>query len=331
MTTNNPADHCAGQPSEQGPAPTRAPIRTVVFDLGQVVLRWVPERPYARVLPGHQIPEFMAEISFSEWNRGLDAGRSIEAMEAELVAQLPHRREAIEAYRTHFDASVTGMVEGTGAILAELAAAGVRLLALTNWSADLFRPTRRRFDLLQRFEGIVVSGEEKITKPDPALFRIVFDRYQVDPTTAAFVDDSAANCATATNLGMAAIPFVDADSTRERLVELGVLGPRTPITEPVFHVAKRKHWAALQADGHYPWSSRCVTYEQEGFVHLSYADQVAGVVRRFYAADRPQDLVVLELDPSRAGAPIIVEHGFPHLFGPVLATAVVATRDLETS
>ncbi len=303
-------------------------LRTVVFDLGQVVLRWVPERPYAQVLPNHQVSEFMAEIAFSEWNRGLDAGRSIEVMEAELVARLPHRREAIEAYRTHFDASITGMVPGTGALLAELAAADVRLLALTNWSADLFRPTRRRFGLLQRFEGIVVSGEEKITKPDPALFRIVFDRYDVDPGTAAFVDDSAANCATATELGMAAVPFQDADTTRTQLVELGLLGPPTVITAPVFHVAKRKHWAALQADGHYPWSSRCVTYEAEGFVHLSFADQVDGVVARFYANDRPEDLVVLELDPARVGAPIVVEQGFPHLFGPLLATAVVGTRDV---
>jgi 2-haloacid dehalogenase len=293
---------------------------TVVFDLGGVVLRWEPKRAYQQVMPADQVDDFMTEISFDEWNRYRDAGHSWEKGEAELIATLPHRQEAIEAYRRYFDHTIPGMVPGTGAIMAELQRAGIRLVGLTNWSADLFRPTYRRFGLLHRFAGIVVSGEEGIIKPDPQLFEILFDRYQVDPAHTVFIDDSAANCATAERLGMGAIRFADADRTRQQLVDRDLLGERRQPDGPIFHLARRHDWEHAQQSGEYCWSTRRISYEAQGFVHCSFADQVPSVRGQFYADCADDDLVVLRLDPDRLSVPVVVEDlgtgvAYPHLYG----------------
>ena len=98
------------------------------------------------------------------------------------------------------------------------------LLGLTNWSDETFPVAERRFGILRRFAAIVVSGTERLAKPDPRLYRLLLDRYQVDAASAVFVDDNAANCAAARELGLTAIQFVDADDLRARLVEAGMLG-----------------------------------------------------------------------------------------------------------
>ena len=293
----------------------------VIFDLGGVVLRWEPHRAYEQVMPADEVGEFMDEICFSEWNLRHDAGHDWDEGEAELISRMPHRREAIEAYRRYFDLTITGMVPGTAAIMTELQQAGIRLLALTNWSADLFRPTRRRFGLLNRFAGIVVSGEEGMAKPDPKLFKIVFERYDVDPGSAIFIDDNPRNCDTAAGLGVEVIRFADAEAARQRLVELGLLAGRPTVAGPIFHIAKRKQWGAAKEHGNYCWSTRRVTFEAEGFVHCCFADQVLAVRQRGYSDLADDDLVLLQLDPAAVSAPVIVEEDpatgerYPHLYG----------------
>ena len=294
-------------------------LNTVVFDLGGVVLSWEPERAYQQVMPAEQVGEFMDEIRFNEWNHRQDAGQDWDQAEAELISRLPHRRDEIQAYRRYFDHTISGMVPGTGALMAELQAAGIRLLALTNWSADLFRPTKRRFGLLNRFEGIVVSGEECIAKPDPELFQVVFDRYEVDPVQSVFIDDNDHNCDTASTLGMQAIRFTDADSARARLVELGLLGERETVAGPIFHLAKKAKWDKAKESGHYCWSSRRLSYESEGFVHCCVAEQIPTIRQKYYEDLADDDLVVLRLD-SAIAVPVILEDDgtgtrYPHLYG----------------
>ena len=306
----------------------------VIFDLGGVVLRWEPHRAYEQVMPADQVDGFMNEICFNEWNLRHDAGHDWDDGEAELISRLPHRREAIEAYRRYFDLTITGMVPGTGAIMAELQQAGVRIVALTNWSADLFHPTRRRFGLLNRFSGIVVSGEEGIAKPDPKLFKIVFDRYDVRPESAIFIDDNAHNCDTADDLGLEVIRFTGADAARQRLVDLGLLGARAVVPGPIYHLARRKHWEAAKGNDHYIWSTRRVTLEAEGFVHCCRADQVSAIRQRSYQDLADDDLVLLQLDPASLSAPVIVEtdpagQRFPHLYGELKPSEV--TAELEVS
>jgi 2-haloacid dehalogenase len=117
-------------------------------------------------------------------------------------------------------------------VLAELRAAGVPLYALTNWSAETFAITRGRFEFLEWFDGLMVSGEERITKPDPAIFQLLLDRFGLDPAATVFVDDSEANVAAARRLGIDAIRFTGHDELRRELVARRLLPRSAPGAGP---------------------------------------------------------------------------------------------------
>src|SRR4029077_16944661 len=113
--------------------------------------------------------------------------------------------------RTYFHHALTGMVPGTSAVIAELQRAGVGLTALTNWSGETFPLAHQRFGILGRFADIVVSGDERLLKPDPAIFALACERAGIEPEQAVFVDDSAANVAAATAFGLSGVQFSDAE------------------------------------------------------------------------------------------------------------------------
>ena len=304
--------------------------RAVIFDLGGVVLSWDPRKAYERVLPAEEIATFLERVDFAGWNRLNDGGRPFEEAEQDLLARFPDDREAILGYRTHFDATLTGMVPGTSGILAELGQAGVRLIALTNWSAETFPVATERFGILRRFEAIVVSGAEGLLKPEPALYELALDRHGLSAESTVFVDDSPANVDAAATLGMAALNFTDAERLRADLVGLGLLSEPQPMPEPVFHVTERSAWAEAETTGRYPWSSRGLSYVREGFVHCSFADQVPRIGMNHYADLDPSELIVLEMDRDRL--PILVEdlgHGpNPHCFAELTPADVLQTHDL---
>jgi 2-haloacid dehalogenase len=302
--------------------------RSVLFDLGGVFVGWDPARAFAEVIDAGLVEEFMTRIDFPAWNRGSDAGRPYLASEQELIARFPADAAAIRAYRQHFGRTLTGLVPGTGAVLAELQQAGVRCAALTNWSAETFPVAQQRFGLLRRFVGVLVSGEERLVKPDPAIFTLALERFGLDPETCVFVDDSPANVEAACALGLTGLPFTDADRLRADLEGLGLLRPRRPPSRPVLHLTEERVWREAQAAGCYPWSGRGQTYESEGFVHAGFADQVGGTRRRKYADLADEALLVLELDPRTLSVPVVVEDlgagPFPHLYGPLPVDEVVA-------
>jgi len=305
--------------------------RTAIFDLGGVVLSWDPVRAFSAEVDTAEARRLMSDVDFTTWNRRNDAGRRFADGEAEVADTWPEYADAITAYRRHFDRTLTGTVPGTSAIVAELARAGVRLFGLTNWSDETFPVAQRRFGILRRFEAIVVSGQEKIAKPDPRLYRLLLDRYHVDAGSAVFVDDSQANCAAAADLGVRAIRFSDADSLRERLVRAGFLGAHRPVSQSLFHVTERAVWQAARAAGCYPWSSHGSSYEAEGFVHLAFREQVAAVIERYFGRFEPEELVALELDPALA-RPVVEEgttESFPHLFTPLTEQMVVREIDVH--
>lgn len=294
----------------------------VIFDLGGVVLDWQPERAFEQVMPAGDVPAFMERVGFHAWNGANDARDNLADAEDELVRRFPDDEAGIRGYRPNFLHSVTAMVPGTSAIIAELAAAGVTIGALTNWSGEMFSLARARFGILDRFADIVVSGHEGIIKPDPAIYRLACSRLGVPPERTVFIDDSGANVRVADELGLTGLPFTSAGRLRDDLVGLGLLGTREPVTVPTYHWAVRTDWLDALADGAWPWSGRGLTYSGEGFVHLSFADQLAGTRERFYADLADDELVLLRLDPSD-DLPILVEDGFPHLFAPLPLDRVV--------
>jgi 2-haloacid dehalogenase len=219
-------DH-ASEADEPDASPDHAArIDAVVFDLGGVLIDWDPRYVYRELFAGDDeaMETFLGTVATPEWNRLQDAGQTWEQAIGALVAAHPEQRELIEAYHERWPDMLGGPIQGTVDILRELRDAGrVRLLALTNWSAETFPIARERFPFLGWFEGIVVSGEERIAKPDPALYRLLFERFGLDPATTLFIDDVAANIDAAAVLGMPTVRFTDPDTLRTDLVRLGLL------------------------------------------------------------------------------------------------------------
>jgi 2-haloacid dehalogenase len=197
---------------------------TVVFDLGGVLIDWDPRYLYRKLLADEAaVEEFLATVCTPEWNAEQDRGRPFAEGVAELVERHPAHAAAITAYRERWTEMLGGEVPGTVSVLAELRAAGVPLYALSNWSAETFRLTRGRFPFLEWFDGLVVSGEEGVTKPDRRIFELLIERFGLVPAATVFVDDSPANVSAARDLGMDAVRFRDAGALRRDLAARGLL------------------------------------------------------------------------------------------------------------
>jgi 2-haloacid dehalogenase len=208
-----------------GPPTPRGDLDTVVFDLGGVLADWDPRYLYRGLFDGDEaaMEEFLTNVCTPEWNHAMDAGRPRDEAVAELIDDHPHHEALIRAWVERWQDMLGPEISGTAAVVAELHRAGVRLLALTNWSAETFPTARARFASFGYFEAIVVSGEHGLAKPDPRLFQLMLDRHQVDPLRAVYVDDRADNAAAAAALGLNALVFTDPETLRADFARLGLL------------------------------------------------------------------------------------------------------------
>ena len=219
-------------PPIEPPRGASRPVDTVVFDLGGVLIDWDPRHLYRLLMPEDEVDAFLDEIGFAAWNHAQDAGRSWADAVVAHAALHPHRRELIEAYPKRFVDTLGGAITGTVAILEELHAAGIRLLALSNWSAETFQLARRTYAFLDLFDGIVVSGEEQVTKPDPRIFAILLERHQLAAANTVFIDDAPANIAAARTAGLVTIHYESPGRLREQLVRVGLLPLTSPALRP---------------------------------------------------------------------------------------------------
>ena len=201
----------------------------VVFDLGGVLIDWNPRYLYRTLFDDEaEMEAFLAEVTTQEWNAQQDAGRPWSEAVEELVAEHPDRRELIEAYWHRWPETLGGAIEGTVEILGELRSRGTSIYALTNWSAETFPLARPRFPFLEWFDGIVVSGEAKLAKPDPRIFTHLLERFDLEPASTVFIDDSAANVRAAEEAGLIAIQFEDPYQIRRDLSAFGLLPGHDP-------------------------------------------------------------------------------------------------------
>ena len=197
----------------------------VVFDLGGVLIDWNPRYLYRTLFDGDDaaMEHFLTHVCSPAWNHRQDAGRSFADGCAELVREFPDARPLIEAWRERFDETLGGPIAGTVEILAALRERGVPLYALSNWWAETFPIARARFDFLGWFDGIVISGELGVAKPDPRIFAHVLETYGLRADATVFIDDLPANIAAADAAGMRPILFTDPDALRAALRELDLL------------------------------------------------------------------------------------------------------------
>lgn len=196
----------------------------IVFDLGAVLIDWDPRHMYRKLIEDEAaMEEFLGEIATLRWNSYHDAGRLWSDGVAMLSAIYPEYSEWIAAYKDRWEEMLNGPIEGTLEILSELKEQGTEVHALTNWSAETFPIALERYEFLQWFEYIVVSGDERLKKPDPRLYRVLLDRIGRSADECVFIDDSAANIAAAADLGFNVIHFSDPEQLRKALTALGVL------------------------------------------------------------------------------------------------------------
>jgi 2-haloacid dehalogenase len=199
-------------------------ITTVVFDVGRVLFEWDLRHLFVKLITDKdELEYFVTHIVTPEWHYQHDAGRGLSDMVAERVAEFPQYAELIQAYQTRITETIPGPVAGTHEIVRELSRKNIPLFVITNFGEefwDRFRPAQPIFD---HFGDILVSGVEKLVKPDPAIYALALKRFGLKPGEAIFIDDNFDNVVSARENGFAAHHFTDAESLRRALVELSIL------------------------------------------------------------------------------------------------------------
>lgn len=196
----------------------------IVFDLGGVLIDWNPRHLYRKLFDDETLMEwFLEEVCHEAWNLEQDRGRSFAEAIEEAALRHPDQRAMIEAYHARWGEMLAGPIEGSVAILEELAAAGYELHALTNWSAETFPIARPRFAFLGLFRTILVSAEERLIKPDARIFQLLLERIAHPAQRCVYIDDSAPNVAAAAALGFDAIAFTTPPALRAALALRGLL------------------------------------------------------------------------------------------------------------
>ena len=201
-------------------------MTTVVFDLGGVVVLWDPVPAVAAVVGKKRAEHFVhgREFDFAAWNHAQDSGRSWSDAEAAATSSHPELAEEIAAYRPNFALSLQGLVPGMAGILRTLHDRGVRLVALTNWSAETIHHGPEAFpEVFALFDDIVVSGAECVAKPDRQIFQILARRLRHPIDGVVYVDDNLRNVDAARAAGMDAVRFTDAPTLRGELQGRGLL------------------------------------------------------------------------------------------------------------
>ena len=196
----------------------------IVFDIGNVLLHWDPRALYRKIFATEdEVEWFLSHVCTPDWNLEQDRGRSFEDAVAEATARHPGQAHAIAAYHLRWPETLTHVIDGTVAIVEDLNARGVPLYAITNWNGDKFRETRARYDFLNHFRDIVVSGDARMVKPDPAIYRLLLTRNRLEASACLFIDDSAKNVAAAEALGMETHHFTSPEGLRTDLEARGLL------------------------------------------------------------------------------------------------------------
>lgn len=196
----------------------------VVFDIGNVLIDWDPRRLYRKIFADEAACDrFLREVCTMEWNLQMDRGRAFADAVAEKIAEFPHLAAEIRAYDERWGEMVSGPIAGSVALKARLRAAGTPLYAITNFSREKFDYALARFPFLADFDGIVVSADVGMVKPERDIFELFLRRFAVPAEACVFVDDSPPNVATARSLGMIAHHFRGAEGFEAELRRVGLL------------------------------------------------------------------------------------------------------------
>ena len=166
--------------------------------------------------------EFLATVCTQSWNEQQDAGRPFADACASLKLVHPHKAQLIDAWFLRYDEMLAGTISGSVDILTELNSLRVPLYALSNWSLETFPAALKQFEFLKWFRGVMLSGEVKLVKPDPRIFKLFLETFAIDPALTVYIDDRESNVKAAMAFGMHGILFTDAAALRTELISLGL-------------------------------------------------------------------------------------------------------------
>lgn len=197
----------------------------IVFDVGNVLIRWRPERAVAEYFPDPvEAAAYLQRVGFAAWNLANDGGRSFAEGYAALLAAHPDDAEPLAGYPGRFAETIREPVEGTWALLDRLRAAGHPLYAITNFAAETWPLALEVHPRLgQVFRDVVVSGYERMLKPAPEIYRLLLARNGLEAGDCLFIDDNAANAEGARAVGMQAHHFTTPDELHADLARRGLL------------------------------------------------------------------------------------------------------------
>ncbi|MDQ6656844.1 MAG: HAD family phosphatase [Actinomycetota bacterium] len=199
-------------------------ITAIVFDVGNVLVSWDLEFLYRSVIEDPDVRgQFLAEVLTAEMNRQMDAGRSVDEALAELVDAHPDRADWILAFRHRWIETMGPQIDGSVELFDQLQATGLPIYALTNFGAETWPVAQQAYPVLTRFDGEIVSGREGLMKPDPRIYRLLTDRFGLDPETVFFTDDNQHNVDAARAEGWHAVLFTSADQLLADLQKAAIL------------------------------------------------------------------------------------------------------------
>ncbi len=200
-------------------------IDSIVFDLGGVLIDWNPRYVYSNIFKTEEEVEwFLQNVTTPDWNEEQDTGHPLHKATEELIKKHPEWESEINAYYGRWLEMLGNEIHETVEIFRKLKRSGkYKLYALTNWSAELFPHAREKFEFLKWFDGIVVSGEEKTRKPFAEFYKILLDRYGLDPSKTIFIDDNLRNVKGAEASGMTGIHFHNPKQLTDKLKEFILL------------------------------------------------------------------------------------------------------------
>ena len=184
-------------------------MKTIIFDLGGVLVDWNPEYVYLNEFDGNRkkMNWFFDNICTSDWNEEQDGGKLIKTATKERIKLFPEHKKLIKMYYGRWEEMLKGEIIESVNILKKLKSKNYKLIALTNWSFETFPVAIKRFDFLKLFDGIVVSGKIKMLKPFKEIYNYTINKYELSPSECVFIDDRLSNVQGAINCGIKGIHF----------------------------------------------------------------------------------------------------------------------------
>ena len=199
-------------------------IKTIVFDLGGVLIDWNPMYVYENYFESQEKKDtFFRDVATFDWNEEQDAGKSLALATEERINLFPEWEQSLRDFYGRWEEMLGERIDGTVEIFRKIKESGqFKIYALSNWSAETFPIALQKFDFLHWFDGRLISGEEGLAKPNPDIWHLLKDRYDLKPNETLFIDDNERNAEAARALGYHVVHFISPQHLEESLKDYDI-------------------------------------------------------------------------------------------------------------